>query len=76
METNEKIRRIAKKFMGQQGINTEQLAKETGMGASTIRNFLDGRRNASIVSAEKILDALGLEIGVKRKETNTCAEGT
>lgn len=63
---NIRIQQIVKLRMDMTGMTPEQLSEKTGLGKSTIRNFLDGRRNLTIASAESILSAFELELGVRK----------
>ena len=44
------------------------LATEIGIPRGTLRNYQEQRSGCTIKSAEKILDALGYELIIKKKE--------
>lgn len=46
------------------------LATEIGIPRGTLRNYQEQRSGCTIKSAEKILDALGYELIIKKKEKN------
>lgn len=46
------------------------LATEIGIPRGTLRNYQEQRSGCTIKSAEKILDALGYELIIRKKEKN------
>ena len=69
MDGNEKVKKYVRAMMKRENINPEALAKLAGVCPGTVRNFLDGRRNASLRAADKYLGVFGLEIKIGRKST-------
>jgi transcriptional regulator with XRE-family HTH domain len=53
---------IIKQAAIEQGLSTRIIAHKTGMSTSTVDAIMNGSRPANIVSLEKVLDLLGLEM--------------
>lgn len=68
MDGNERIRMIVNSERKAQGKTLAQLAKEAGVGLSSVANFTEGSANTSVETAEKVLNALGLELSARRKK--------
>lgn len=52
-----------------QGLTWTQVAQRSGVAFATIWGWMHGRHSMRLDSAVKVLDALGLKLTVKRKET-------
>lgn len=66
--TNDDLRRVVRAEKKRQGKTWRQIHEESGIAATTIGNFCLGTRNTSITVITAILDALGLELYVRRKK--------
>ena len=51
-----------------EGINQKELAKRTGINQSTLSATFAGERNWTVNKIEKVLDALGYELQIVKKE--------
>lgn len=56
-------------------VNQENLAKLSGVGLRTLKQFESGKGNPTLSTIQKIADVLGLEICLKVKEIMTDEEG-
>lgn len=56
------------------GVNQENLAKLSGIGLRTIKQFESGKGNPTFQTIQKIVDVLGLEICLKVKSDVTNEE--
>lgn len=66
---NEELGRIIQERMQDLGISLMDLSRKSGVNWSTIRGYIIGRHGATLDAAARVLDALGLELTVKEKET-------
>ena len=58
------------------GVNQENLAKLSGVGLRTLKQFESGKGNPTFQTIQKIADALGLEICLKVKSDVTNEESS
>lgn len=56
-------------------VNQENLAKLSGVGLRTLKQFESGKGNPTLQTIHKIADVLGLEICLKVKTNITDEEG-
>ena len=56
-------------------VNQENLAKLSGVGLRTLKQFESGKGNPTLLTIQKITDVLGLEICLKVKTNITDEEG-
>ncbi|HPW66763.1 MAG TPA: helix-turn-helix transcriptional regulator [Salinivirgaceae bacterium] len=56
-------------------VNQEQLAKLSGVGLRTIKQFESGKGNPTLLTIKKIADVLGLEVCLKVKTELTNEKG-
>ncbi len=56
-------------------VNQENLAKLSGVGLRTLKQFESGKGNPTIHTIQKIADVLGLEVFLKVKTKITDEEG-
>jgi len=63
-----KYNKEIKKIMIDEGINQKELAKRTGINQSTLSATFAGERNWTVNKIEKVLDALGYELQIVKKE--------
>jgi transcriptional regulator with XRE-family HTH domain len=56
-------------------VNQENLAKLSGVGLRTLKQFESGKGNPTLQTIQKIADVLGLEICLKVKTGITDEEG-
>jgi transcriptional regulator with XRE-family HTH domain len=56
-------------------VNQENLAKLSGVGLRTLKQFESGKGNPTLLTIQKIADVLGLEICLKVKTTITDEKG-
>jgi transcriptional regulator with XRE-family HTH domain len=49
------------------GLSRYRIAKETGIGESTMSRFMAGRCGLSLASIDALADLLGLDIAAKRR---------
>jgi transcriptional regulator with XRE-family HTH domain len=56
-------------------VNQENLAKLSGVGLRTLKQFESGKGNPTLQTIQKIADVLGLEICLKVKTNITDEEG-
>jgi len=56
-------------------VNQEDLAKLSGVGLRTLKQFESGKGNPTLQTLQKLADVLGLEICLKVKTNITDAEG-
>lgn len=56
-------------------VNQENLAKLSGVGLRTLKQFESGKGNPTLQTIQKIADVLGLEVYLKVKTKITDAEG-
>ena len=66
MKTIEKIKEIAEK----EGITRYRIAKNTGISDILLKRYLNGEVTASIKNIEKIVEALGYDIVLVKKENS------
>ena len=59
-------------------VNQENLAKLSGVGLRTIKQFESGKGNPTLQTMQKIADVLGLEVylRVKKQVTNEAGKNT
>jgi len=62
------LRRIIRKEKEKRGLTLEALEALSGVSRSTIGNWVTGSRNMTLRTLILLLNALGLEIGVRRKK--------
>jgi len=65
--TQDEIRRIVKAEKRRQRLTWQKVTDRSGVAYSTIQNFAIGFRDTSLDVAIRLLDALGLELCVRRK---------
>lgn len=63
-----KITNLIKEELEKRNIKQKDLAKAVGITPVAINYFLSGKQNIKLNNLLKILDFLGLEIEIKRKE--------
>lgn len=51
-------------------VNQENLAKLSGVGLRTLKQFESGKGNPTLLTIQKIADVLGLEVCIKVKNVN------
>lgn len=56
-------------------VNQENLAKLSGVGLRTLKQFESGKGNPTLQTIQKIADVLGLEVCLKVKKEITYEEG-
>jgi transcriptional regulator with XRE-family HTH domain len=56
-------------------VNQENLAKLSGVGLRTLKQFESGKGNPTLQTIQKIADVLGLEVCLKVKTKITDEEG-
>jgi transcriptional regulator with XRE-family HTH domain len=56
-------------------VNQENLAKLSGVGLRTLKQFESGKGNPTLQTIQKIADVLGLEVCLKVKTEITNEEG-
>lgn len=56
-------------------VNQENLAKLSGVGLRTLKQFESGKGNPTLQTIQKLADVLGLEICLKVKTNITDEEG-
>jgi transcriptional regulator with XRE-family HTH domain len=56
-------------------VNQENLAKLSGVGLRTLKQFESGKGNPTLQTIQKIADVLGLEVCLKVKTDITDEEG-
>ncbi len=56
-------------------VNQENLAKISGVGLRTLKQFESGKGNPTLQTIQKIADVLGLEVCLKVKTEITDEEG-
>jgi len=56
-------------------VNQENLAKLSGVGLRTLKQFESGKGNPTLETIQKIADVLGLEVCLKVKTKITNEEG-
>ncbi|MDF1546228.1 MAG: helix-turn-helix transcriptional regulator [Bacteroidales bacterium] len=56
-------------------VNQENLAKLSGVGLRTLKQFESGKGNPTLQTIQKIADVLGLEVCLKVKTEITDEEG-
>lgn len=56
-------------------VNQENLAKLSGVGLRTLKQFESGKANPTLQTIQKIADVLGLEVCLKVKTIITDEEG-
>jgi transcriptional regulator with XRE-family HTH domain len=56
-------------------VNQENLAKLSGVGLRTLKQFESGKGNPTLQTIQKIADALGLEVCLKVKTEITDEKG-
>ncbi len=56
-------------------VNQENLAKLSGVGLRTLKQFESGKGNPTLQTIQKIADVLGLEVCLKLKTKITDEEG-
>jgi len=56
-------------------VNQENLAKLSGVGLRTLKQFESGKGNPTLETIQKIADVLGLEVCLKVKTKKTNEEG-
>jgi transcriptional regulator with XRE-family HTH domain len=56
-------------------VNQENLAKLSGVGLRTLKQFESGKGNPTLQTIQKIADVLGLEVCLKVKSEITNEEG-
>jgi transcriptional regulator with XRE-family HTH domain len=56
-------------------VNQENLAKLSGVGLRTLKQFESGKANPTLQTIQKIADVLGLEVCLKVKTEITDEEG-
>ena len=66
--TQDEIRRIMKAEKKRQRLTWRKVTDRSGVSYSTIQNFAIGIRDTSLDVAIRLLDALGLELCVRRKK--------
>lgn len=59
-------------------VNQENLAKLSGVGLRTLKQFESGKGNPTLLTVQKIADVLGLEVclRVKKEITNENSKNT
>lgn len=66
--TQDEIRRIVKAEKKRQRLTLQKVTDRSGVAYSTVQNFAIGIRDTSLGVAIRLLDALGLELCVRRKK--------
>ena len=61
--------RLLKDIRTEQGMSAQDVADASGVHRNTIYRIESGRWSASVVVYERILDALGYELEVMKKES-------
>lgn len=64
----DEIRRIVKAEKKRQRLTWQKVTDRSGIAYSTIQNFAIGIRDTSLGVVIRLLDALGLELCVRRKK--------
>ncbi len=64
---NEQLVRIIKDRRDALQVSQETLAELSGVGLRTLKQFERGKGNPTLLTMNKILDVLGLEISIKIK---------
>ena len=62
------IRGIIREYKARTGKSLRHIARNSGVAQSTVYNYMHGTRNLSYELTEQILNALGLELYVRRKK--------
>ncbi|ANQ52768.1 helix-turn-helix transcriptional regulator [Flammeovirga yaeyamensis] len=71
---SEKLIKTIKERRENLKVNQENLAKLSGVGLRTLKQFESGKGNPTLQTIQKIADVLGLEICLKVKTTITDEE--
>ncbi|MBR3742793.1 MAG: helix-turn-helix transcriptional regulator [Clostridia bacterium] len=67
--TDEDIRRVARKEKERQGLSYEELEWRSGVARTTLCNFVSGQtKSITLGTAIKLLEGLGIEIRLRRKQ--------
>ena len=66
--TLERVLKILFREMEQQGISQRQMQRICGVNAAEISSWKTGKRNPNLTSLCTVMDALGLELGIRRKK--------
>ena len=74
MHYTELLRTIKKRRDDMQ-VNQETLAELSGVGLRTLKQFESGKGNPTLLTLQKLADALGLEICIKIKEVQILRQG-
>lgn len=67
----EGLRRILRAEKEKAGITWKQVSRESGVSYTALENFLIGCRNTSLDVAIRLVEAMGLELCVRRKKDET-----
>jgi transcriptional regulator with XRE-family HTH domain len=65
----ENLIRIIKERRENLNVNQENLAKLSGVGLRTLKQFESGKGNPTLQTIQKLADVLGLEVCLKVKTT-------
>lgn len=60
---------IIKERRAQLGISQQDLAEFSGVGIATVKDIERGVANPSLITLQKLLDVLGLEMIFRRKDS-------
>ena len=60
---------IIKERRAQLGISQQDLAEFSGVGLATVKDIERGVANPSLITLQKLLDVLGLEMIFRRKDS-------
>jgi len=68
MEMHKSVRDAVREVMNERGLSQVRLAQELDIDRVNLTRLLSGRVNGVTPTWQKILDALGLELTVQKKE--------
>ena len=66
----EEIINTIKQRRGSLQVTQETLAESSGVGLRTLKQFESGKGNPTLLTLQKLGDALGLEVGMKVKSNS------
>ena len=75
MDTNERIRKITRQIQTKKGISLKKMSEKSGVNYSTLKGFVTGRRGFSLDVADALLNSLGLELGIRKKQEEGTQNG-
>ncbi len=62
------MREQLRKAIRESGQTLNQIGRSSGVGADRLSRFLRGQRDLTLTGAEKICDALGLQLSAKNRK--------